>query len=43
MPIELWIVVALVGLGLVGVAALRLRRPRRTQAEDTARNIYTLW
>lgn len=43
MGIELWIVVALVGFGLVGVAALRLRRARRTPAEDTARNIYTLW
>lgn len=43
MGIELWIVVAIVGFGLVGIAALRLRPPRRAPAEDTARNIYTLW
>jgi hypothetical protein len=43
MPIELWIVIALVALGVAGLVALRLRRARRAEPEDTARNIYTLW
>jgi hypothetical protein len=43
MPMELWIVLGLLGLGLgIGLAA-RLRRARRAATEDTARNIYTLW
>jgi hypothetical protein len=43
MPMEFWIVLGLLGVGLVIGVGARLTRTRRAEAKDTARNIYTLW
>jgi hypothetical protein len=43
MPLEVWIALALVGVGLAAGGVSRLRRKRRTAPAAAENNIYPLW
>jgi hypothetical protein len=43
MPLELWIILALVVIAAVAWGVLRLRRKRAAEAPEAGKNVYPLW
>jgi lipopolysaccharide biosynthesis regulator YciM len=43
LPLELWIVLALVVVAAIGWVIARLRRKRRAEAPESGNNVYPLW
>jgi len=43
MPLELWIILALVVIATIAWGILRLRRRRVARTPDAGNNVYPLW
>jgi hypothetical protein len=43
MPLELWIVLALVTVAGIGLAVARMRRKRRAEPVEEGKNVYPLF
>jgi hypothetical protein len=46
MPLELWIILAVIAGGAIGIVAIRLKRKREREAaaqSESESNVYPLW